>query len=324
MDSKYRKLLSELKLLSGKTLISFHSRGDVEAIASALALRLLLPQATIGSPDRLGGHARSVLKRLNVSEPGVLMPGELASYDSVVLVDVANPKMLGALENEFKTFSGKKVVIDHHITNTQFKGSNVFEFPNRTSCCEVIFDVLKSSGFQVDKQTAALLLCGAFVDSAGLESANVETFKAVNELMLLSGLTISKVKTLTKRVVELNEINTVKANVANATRLKFKREEVAFCSCKAYESATANQLIKNGVAVAVCFNEKSGDFSVIRNSKSKVFGKLNVAKFLSKAASRFNGECGGHELIAGGKFEVKEVKKVALFLERELRDVFGN
>ena len=55
-----------LSRLTGKTLVSFHSRGDVEAVASSLALSKFLRRATVKSPDRLSGHARSVLKNLRV------------------------------------------------------------------------------------------------------------------------------------------------------------------------------------------------------------------------------------------------------------------
>ncbi len=303
MNSKYHKLLVLLKSLSGKTLISYHSRGDVEAVASSLALRTLLPMATVRSPDRLSGHARSVLKRLGVKEPGVLKAGELAGFDNVVLVDVASPAMLGVLEKDFNSFKGKRVVVDHHISNAVFKKCNVFEFEDRTSCCEVVFDVLKLGGFHIDKKIASLLLCGVVVDSAFFESSNESTFRAAASLLHITGISYSEVKRLVARRVDLNEINTMVANFERAELVDFKGEVVAFCSCKSFESSTAAALIRSGVSLALCFNEKSGEVSLVKSNSSKVFSGLNAGGFLSKQVSKFKGESGGHELIAGARLD---------------------
>ncbi len=307
MNSKYHKLLVELKSLTGKTLISYHSRGDVEAVSSALALRTLLPMATVRSPDRLSGHARSVLKRLGVKEPLVLKAGELASYDNVVLVDVASPAMLGVLEEEFNSFNGKRVVIDHHVSSAVFKKCKVFEFEDRTSCCEVVFDVLKLGQRRVDKKVASLLLCGVVVDSAFFESSNEGTFRAVASLLHIAGVSYSEVKRLVARQVDLNEIKTVLANLSGADLIDYKGEVVAFCSCKSFESSIATALIRSGASVALCFNEKSGEVSLVKSNASKVFGRLNAGRFLSSQVSKFKGESGGHELIAGARVPISKL-----------------
>lgn len=322
MNSKYHKLLVLLKSLSGKTVITYHSRGDVEAVSSALALRVLMPMATVRSPDRLSGHARSVLTRLGVKEPLVLKAGELGSYDNVVLVDVASPAMLGVLEEEFDSFKGKRIVIDHHVSSTVFKKCKVFEFEARTSCCEVVFDVLKLSGLKIDEKVACLLLCGVVVDSAFFESSNENTFRAAASLLRIAGVSYSDVKRLVARQVDLNEIKTVMVNLGDADLIDFKGEVVAFCSCKSFESSTATALIRSGASVALCFNEKSGEVSLVRSNASKVFGKLNAGAFLSKQVSKFKGESGGHALIAGAKVPISKLSAFIRVFRSEIFVLF--
>ncbi|MBI4406850.1 hypothetical protein HY571_02965, partial [Candidatus Micrarchaeota archaeon] len=61
---KYAELLRELYSLKGETLISFHSLGDEEAVASATALAQLLGSGVVKSPDRINASARNLLERL--------------------------------------------------------------------------------------------------------------------------------------------------------------------------------------------------------------------------------------------------------------------
>lgn len=321
MISEYSKLLEALKSLSGETLISFHSRGDVEAVASALTLQGILRSSTVKSPDRVSGHARGVLRDLRVKELAILKKGELAHFDNIVLVDVSSPAMLGIFESEFNSFKGKKIVIDHHVTTIKFKRAEVFEFPNRTSCCEVVYDVAKIGNFPVDEKTALLLLCGVVVDSGGFQSANENTFRATASLLRLSKVSYSKVKQIVRKRVSLNEVKTIQDNVTNTRLVEHNGEVVAFCSCKSFESATAEVLIKSGASVAVCFNEKNGSFTVTKSNSSKVFESLNSAKLLAKTTAKFKGNSGGHELIAGGNVTISKVEAAVLFLERELRNI---
>ena len=226
--------------------------------------------------------------------------------------------MLGNFEKEFEEFTGKKVVIDHHITKSKFKNSKVFEFLQRTSCCGVIYDVLKTAGCQVDKLTTSLLLCGVVVDSGNFQSANEHTFRSAVSLMHLSGLSYAEVKRIIERKVDFNEVRTIILNVSNAEAFEVNRETIIFCKCASFESATASVLLKTGADIIVCYNEKSGDLFVLKSNSSKTFAKLNAAKLLAKASSKFNGESGGHELIAGGKVSLTQVNSVVLFLKEEL------
>lgn len=319
MDFHYSALAKTLFELTGRTLISFHSRGDVEAVASALALSKLVLNSTVKSSDKISGQARSVLKNLKIVEPAVLKEGELQSFQNVVLVDVANPKMLGEnFAEELAKFKGKKIVIDHHIHSGSFKKTLVFEFPNRTSCCEVMLDLFKVAKFKIDSKSSALLLAGVIVDTASFESANSQTFLAVASLLRLSKISYCNAKRVVERKVDFNELKTKLANLANCKVLKVESENLAFCNCSAFESATASLIAKSGAAVAVCFNKKSSEVFLVKSASSRVFESLNSAFLLNKVVKITGGESGGHELIAGAKLPSEKLELALKLLESEL------
>ncbi|MDP3741706.1 MAG: DHH family phosphoesterase, partial [Candidatus Micrarchaeota archaeon] len=184
---QYSELLRELHSLKGKTLITFHSLGDVEAVASAIALSKLLQNCTVKSPDHTNSASRHLLEKLAVEKIPILKPGETTAYNNVVLVDVANKEMLADFGNELAKFGGKVIAIDHHEHGNMLKNAKIFEFPNRTSCCEVIYDLYRVSGRKIPWKIATLLLAGIISDTARFKTANKETFHAVPQLLIASG-----------------------------------------------------------------------------------------------------------------------------------------
>ncbi|NYZ75042.1 hypothetical protein H0O03_02140, partial [Candidatus Micrarchaeota archaeon] len=119
-----RKLLADLLRLKGRTLISFHSLADVDAVASAYGLATLLPKAVIRAPDKPNSPSRRLLEALG-AEVSVLGEGELSGFDNCVLVDVSSAELLAGFGKAFRNFAKRKklVCIDHHLHSKKIAGA---------------------------------------------------------------------------------------------------------------------------------------------------------------------------------------------------------
>lgn len=89
---------------------------------------------------------------------------------TVVAVDVADKKLLGAFEEEF----GDKVQldIDHHISNVRF-AQNLYLDPNAAATAECIFDLLKQMKVNINNITAKALYTGLATDTGCFKYSNV-------------------------------------------------------------------------------------------------------------------------------------------------------
>lgn len=89
---------------------------------------------------------------------------------TVVSVDVADEKLLGALEDNFK---GKIVLaIDHHISNTRF-ADNLLLDSSASAACEIIYELLGALKVNINDVTAKALYTGIATDTGCFKYSNV-------------------------------------------------------------------------------------------------------------------------------------------------------
>ncbi len=95
----------------------------------------------------------------------------ITNNDAVVIaVDVADEKLLGALEDNFK---GKvKLCIDHHISNTRY-AENLLLDSNASAVCEIMYELLKKLKVNINDVTAKALYTGIATDTGCFKYSNV-------------------------------------------------------------------------------------------------------------------------------------------------------
>ncbi len=320
---KYAELLSELNELKGSTLISFHSLGDVEAVASALSLAKLLKQSEVKSPDKTNSASRHLLQNLALPTIPVVKQNELNNFDNLVLVDVANKDMLGKFGEEVAKFKGKIIAIDHHEHGKMLVNANVFEFVHRTSCCEIIYDLYRVSGKKIDPTTATLLLTGIIADTARFKTANRQTFSAVSQLLIASGKGYGNVLSLARAVPDKSEIKNVFQALKKVKLIETQRGLIGVVENNAFESKTCLALVETGCVVGICFNPKNGKIAMAKDSENSNSAEVDVGKILKQFGTRVNGSGGGHESVGGltGKPELvkKAVQKLVIEIKNTLK-----
>lgn len=181
---------SKLKdvILSGDDFVLIcHEKPDGDAIGSLLALGRLL--------EGLGKRVRMVcadpvpkiyffLKDCSSIEHDF----DFADADAIILLDNGDFKRTGFVEKLKKAKKvGKTIVnIDHHIRNDIWKFASL-NCADETACAtaEILWQMSKEMGWNIDSQTATFLLAGVYNDTGGLQHANTknETFLIVSEML---------------------------------------------------------------------------------------------------------------------------------------------
>lgn len=177
-----REVPNELRLVwdtmsSGRAvLVATHANPDADAVASVLAVRLLLE----GSERRLvattgDGRVPRALRflpavdRLSTEE---LSPEE--RFDRIILVDCADPGRLGPLFQAFPSwFDGSIPIvnIDHHVTNTRF-GTVYLVDPAAAATTEILTELVVELGLPLTPALATCLLTGIYGDTLGLQTSS--------------------------------------------------------------------------------------------------------------------------------------------------------
>ncbi len=318
---KYTELLSELKELEGSTLISFHSLGDVEAVASALSLAKLLKQSEVKSPDKTNSASRHLLQGLGLPAIPIVKQKELNNYNNLVLVDVANKDMLGKFGEEVARFKGKIIAIDHHEHGKMLANARMFEFVHRTSCCEVIYDLYRVSRKKMDSITATLLLTGVIADTARFKTANRQTFSAVSQLLIASGKEYGEVLSLARAMPDNSEIKNVFQALLKLKLIETEGGLIGVVENNAFESKTCLALVETGCVVGICLNPKNGKIAMAKDTENPHSVKVDVGKILKQFGPSVKGSGGGHESIGGLTGKPELVKKAVQKMVIEIKNI---
>lgn len=124
---------------------------------------------------------------------------EIKKYDLAVALDCGDIERLGSRRNIFCS-STITVNLDHHITNTKFAMYN-FVLENASSTCEILYDFIKNSDLEIDKQTAQSLYTGICTDTGGFRYSNTapKVHRAAADLITF-GLDVASIS---RRIFEM-------------------------------------------------------------------------------------------------------------------------
>ena len=156
---------SELLLSFDKVLVISHASPDGDTLGSATALikglNFLGKKVAFICGDPIGKKFNYLFEDLNLSEPD-------ESFH-VVTVDVADPKLMGKLSDEYK--DKVELSIDHHATHVPF-GKHEWVNPKAAANCEMIFELLSEMNVLIDKSIATKLYTGIATDTGCFKFMN--------------------------------------------------------------------------------------------------------------------------------------------------------
>lgn len=308
---------AEFLLEKDKFVILTHANPDGDTLGSGFALNAALRQ--------LGKASKVLCPDVIPSKFQFLVPdsGDDFEYETVVAVDVADEKLLGRLEDDFK---GKvELCIDHHGSNLKY-AQNLYLESDSAAACECVYDVIKALGVEITPYIANSLYLGMATDTGCFKFSNVtpRTHRYAARLMELGA--------------DYDEINRVMFEVKSKSRIAMEKQVLQgmefFCDGRCALITVTKDMIDStgcestdldgitalsrqieGVLIGITIKEKEqGVFKV----SLRTFEPYDAAEI----CKNFGG--GGHKRAAGCEFkkplcEIKKllVEKVTEIIEME-------
>jgi nanoRNase/pAp phosphatase (c-di-AMP/oligoRNAs hydrolase) len=267
-----------------------HRNADPDALGSAFALKEALG-GTIGIAGGCDRVASLLAKQLNIEF--VVDPSN--DYDLVVVVDTSTLTQLNGFQ------LNKYAVIDHHATTSLNENAAFYLHRNRSSTAEIVLGVLKSMGAPIMRRVAFALIAGIITDTGNFKYASADSFKAVAELIELSGIEYSEVMEALSSVPQ--DVSMRLAFLKAAQRASIERLDdwiIVTSQVSSFSGSAASNLISIGADVAFVASKDDEVVKVsARARKCAINAGVNLARLMEEISVKFNGTGGGHEGAAG-------------------------
>jgi len=300
MQKKFGKAAAFLTSLKGKTLITFQEVADPDAVASAIALSLLVRNSEVRATGQVNSQARAVLKSLGLAVPPL---ESLDGYSNVVITDACTLDSFGKWAEQVGKFKGTVAFFDHHIHSDRMKADFSIELPSVSSTSEIAFGILDAAKKNVDKKTAMFLAAGVASDSGHWKSANDDSFEAMARLLKLAGRTRQDYQKILSLIERPANPEMAKKKITCAAKAKVIEKGgvvVATSTSDAFHLQCAVGLVGIGADYAFVADAKKGIVLAARSDSAK----KSVGKLMMLVAKEVGGSGGGHEKVGGvrGKF----------------------
>ncbi len=181
-------ILEEIKKAE-KIVILTHEAPDGDAIGSSMAFKLAL-ESLNKNPDVIIPEKSKNFNFLPKIET-LKENSDIQKYDLAIALDCADCKILKGYTEYFER-ANKKIVIDHHSTNTMYGDIN-FVNPVAPACCQILIGMFEYFGIEITKEIGECIMTGIITDTGGFShNTTYETFEFAAEIMRI-GVNISQI-----------------------------------------------------------------------------------------------------------------------------------
>ncbi|KKQ65650.1 MAG: MgpA protein [Candidatus Daviesbacteria bacterium GW2011_GWA2_38_24] len=186
---KAQLIFEEIKKVNN-ILLHCHVSPDADSLGSCLALKEFLERigknATLISGDDPIPKSMKHFPGADKVEEKNFFEVDLKNLDLLISLDTASIDMISKLGDVKFPENLKVIVIDHHISNTNFGDINLVE-ANFIAAGEIIYMLLKEWKVSVTDTMALNLFLAIYTDSGGLKFSKTteQTYKIASELVSL-------------------------------------------------------------------------------------------------------------------------------------------
>lgn len=284
------KIAAELE--KGGFLVLLHGNADPDALASAFAVKSSFPDITIGVPGGLDRVSKVLSKTLGIETVDIVDTSKARS----IVLDTSGPEQLNV-----DLDLGSAIVLDHHMRNPKWEKARIYYCDDsKSSCSEIVYELLKTAGKRPDRNAALALMFGMLTDSGYFKFARPSTMTTFAELMSSFTIQMDEVMGLADLETDISErISQLKG----AQRLKYWKVGkyiVAMSQGSAFEASVCKSLISLGADVAFVGSQRGEQFRISsRATPSMVRKGLHLGKLLGAVGSETTNGGGGHPGAAG-------------------------
>ena len=279
----------------GRMLVIVLGNADMDALGSAYARSRAFPECDIFAPNSLDRVSRMVADKMGVD---VLEECDPATYEKVVVVDTSSPEQL---ETDTAIPAGV-TVIDHHKPTGRWDGlAGIFYCDDsRTSCCEIVKDIIDLAGIGIGRDSALMLLGGMLTDSGHFQFAKPAMMRTFADLMESAGIDMDEAMLLVQAEASISErIAMLKA----VGRVRFERVGqmiVATSSAGSFEASSCRALLSCGADIAFVGSQRENAFRISgRATQDAVRKGVHLDEIVAKVGGETDSDGGGHGGAAG-------------------------
>ena len=277
----------------GGTLVLLHGNADPDALASAFAVQSNFPDVVIGAT---GGLDR--LSKLLAAALGIETKEEVADLSKrrSLILDTSGPEQL---EGEFDLTNA--IVVDHHTRNSKWEGAKLYHCDDtKSSCSEIIIDLLKAAGKKPSREVALALMYGILTDTGYFKFAKPTALVTFAELMEANNVQMDEAMGLVGVEIDISErISQLKG----AQRLKYWKVGnyiVAMSQGSAFEASVCKGLLSLGADIAFVGSQRGEQFRISARAAPALVRKgVHLGKLLGGVGSETTNGGGGHPGAAG-------------------------
>lgn len=279
-----------------------HVTPDADCVGSLGAMYQALAQ--LGLQPHVAMPADSVARKLRflVDLAGWQPAGaaELAACDAAVIIDTAKPKRVN-IEGKLEALpQARLLVVDHHTSNERFGEINWVE-GDRSSSCEMLYELITTLGADLTPEIATLLYAGIHSDTQGFSLSNTTCRSlAVAHALAAAGADIIDTCERLCRSQSRSEFELLKVIYANTRLSRCGRlgwstasyEEITAAGCHANDIDNQVEIVRQieGVRIAILFTEGV-------KGKIRMNFRGDSGWSVLELARQFGG--GGHDQAAG-------------------------
>jgi nanoRNase/pAp phosphatase (c-di-AMP/oligoRNAs hydrolase) len=303
------------KLRGGNKVILVHGNADMDAVGSAYAIKRAFPDADIYAPSGVDRVTKLVMDKLNIT---VLDECDISAYEKVVVVDTSSPEQL---ETEVP-LPKDTLVIDHHIPTGKWDGYDFYCDDSKTSCCEIVKDILDENGIAIERDVGLMLIGGMITDSGHFVYAKPDLMIAFGDIMKRCDIDMDEAYNLTIAPVSMSEkIAMLKA----IERTKFDRVGeliVATSYGGSFEASSCRAIMAAGADVVFVGSQREDEFRISSRATQEAVRKgVYLGDILKGIGDETLNDGGGHG-GAAGLSGVGDVEAILFICMKRTMEVF--
>jgi nanoRNase/pAp phosphatase (c-di-AMP/oligoRNAs hydrolase) len=284
-----------IERLKGKRkIILTHGNSDMDAIGSAYALRNAFGPADIYAPAGVDRVARMVADKLEIP---ILDSADLNDYELVVVVDSSSPDLL---QNPDLVVPPNSLIIDHHAPTGKWEGMDFHCDDTRTSCCEIVKDIIDDAGIEIDKASGLALLGGMLTDSGHFQYADTRMLRAFADIQDRCKIPMDEAMLLVRAPMNMSERQAAMKAIGRSKFDKVGDMIVAVSYGSSFEAASCRALLASGADVVFVGSQRDEEFRVsARATQEMVRRGIKLDAIMGQLSKETFTDGGGHGGAAG-------------------------
>jgi phosphoesterase RecJ-like protein len=280
------------QLERGGFVALLHGNADPDALASAFAVQSCFPGVTIWTPGGTDRMAKEMTRSLGIS----LSEAQDRPQGRLLVLDTSGPEQLP----RGLDFS-EAIVLDHHTRTDRWSVAGTYYCDDaKSSCSEIVLELLKAAGKKVPKEAALALMAGILTDTGMFKFGRPSALRAFADLMEVNEAHVDEATALVHMDSDISERI---SQLRGAQRLKYSKVGdfiVASSQGSAYEASVCKGLIALGADVVFVGSQRGDDFRIsARATQEMVRMGVHLGKLLGGVGSETSNGGGGHPGAAG-------------------------